>query len=60
MKINRLLYRSLTIITLCFSKQAEIRESWAALLNTNFEQITQEIKENSNIQLILKEKNDQE
>ena len=39
MKINRLLYRSLTIITLCFSKQAEIRESWAALLNTNFEQI---------------------
>ena len=39
MKINRLLYRSLTIITLCFSKQAEIRESWAALLDTNFEQI---------------------
>ncbi len=29
-------------------------------INTNFEQITQEIKENSNIQLILKEKNDQE
>ena len=39
MKINRLLYRSLTIITLCFSKEAEIRESWAALLNSNFDQV---------------------
>ena len=29
-------------------------------INKNFEQTTQEIKENSNIQLILKEKNDQE